>query len=57
MERKEKIKVFVDVENGKTVCICQRDMKGCNKRCEPDVVERNKFDEWESTFHRDRYGK
>lgn len=57
MAPKEQIKVFVDVVNGKTVCICKRDAKGCNKRCEKDVVTRDKFAGWEDTFHRDRYGK
>ena len=57
METKEKIKVYVDIHKGKTVCICQRDRKGCGKKCEPDVVERDKFASFEEVFHRDRYGK
>ncbi len=57
METKEKIKVYIDVQNGKTVCICKRSKKRCNKNCEPDVVERDKFAEWQSTFRRNRYGK
>lgn len=57
MEEKEKIKVFVDIHNGRTVCICQREHKRCNKRCEKDVVERDKFSEWQDTFRRNRYGK
>ena len=32
MEEKEKIKVFVDVQNGKTVCICRRSNKKCGKK-------------------------
>ena len=27
METKEKIKVFIDFQNGKTVCICKRSRK------------------------------
>lgn len=57
METKEKIEVFVDLYHGKTVCICERSKKRCNKPCEPDVVERDKFAGWESIFRRDRYGK
>lgn len=57
MEEKEKIKVFVDVEDGKTVCICRRSNKKCGKECEPDVVERDRFADWESAFHRNRYGR
>ena len=50
METKEKIKVFI-------VCICKRSRKRCGKNCSPEVVERDKFAEWERTFHRDRFGK
>lgn len=57
METKEKIKVFIDFQNGKTVCICKRSRKRCGKNCSPEVVERDKFTEWERTFHRDRFGK
>lgn len=52
MEKKEKIKVYIRYQNGKTVCICCRNKKGCNKDCDPDVVERDKFNGWEDTFQR-----
>lgn len=57
METKEKIKVFARIENGKTVCICPREDKRCKRKCEPDVVERDKFRGWQETFRRNRYGK
>lgn len=57
MEKKEKIRVYIDFRNGKTVCICKRSKKGCDKNCIPDIVERDKFYGWEDTFHRNRYGK
>ena len=57
METKEKVKVFIRCENGKTVCICPRYKKRCNRKCDADVVERDKFYGWEKTFHRNRYGK
>lgn len=57
METKEKIKVYIDIQAGKTVCICKRSRKGCNKNCEPDVVERDKFAGWEQIFRQNRYGK
>ena len=58
MRDKESIKVFARIENGRTVCICKRDRKRCGRRdCSPEVVERDRFAEWEDTFHRDRYGK
>ena len=57
MLEKEKIKVFVNIKDGKPICICKRDRKKCNKPCEPDEVERDKFKGWEDAFHVDRYGK
>lgn len=54
---KEKIKVFVRIKDGKTICICPRSSKRCNRPCERDTVERDKLNGWEDTFHRDRYGK
>ena len=57
METKEKIKVYIDIQDGKTICICKRSNKGCGKQCEPDVVERDKFAGWKSTFRRNRFGQ
>lgn len=58
MDEKEKIKVWIDFKDGKTVCICKRDRKKCNsKRCVRDVVERDRFYGWEETFRQNRYGK
>ena len=57
MEETEKIKVYVDVVNGRTVCICARSHKGCRKQCEKDVVTRDRFRDWISTMYRDRYGR
>lgn len=53
----EYIKVFIDYKDGKTVCICERKRKGCNKPCTPDVVERDRYRGWKDTFYQDRYGK
>ena len=57
METKETINVYIDYQNGKTVCICKMSNKRCNKKCEPDVVERDKFRDWISTFRQDKYGR
>lgn len=60
MERQvgiESIDVYVDFENGKTVCICQRENKRCSKPCTPDVVERDRYRGWKDTFYVDQYGK
>ena len=57
MKSKERIEVYVDIQNGKTVCICKQSRKKCNKKCTKDVVDRDRFADWEETFHRDRYGR
>lgn len=58
MDEKEKIKVWIDFKDGKTVCICKHDRKKCkNKRCVPDYVERDRFYGWEKLFRQNRYGK
>lgn len=57
MECEEKIKVYINIQGGKTVCICKRDRKGCNKACDPDIVKRDKFEGWKDTFRHDRYGR
>lgn len=57
MQIKETIKVFVEIVDGKTVCICKQDNKGCRKHCSKDEVTRDRFNGWEDTFHRNRYGK
>lgn len=57
MKEKETIRVYINTERGKTVCICVRQNKRCDKDCKPDVVERDKFLGWEKTFRRDRYGQ
>ena len=56
MKEKEKIHVFVDIVNGRTVCICTVRNKGCKKQCEKDVVERDLFRGWNGTM-RDKYGR
>jgi hypothetical protein len=56
-ETKEKIKVYVDIQNGKTVCVCHFNKKQCGKHCEVDTLERDKFDGWEKIMRQDRYGK
>jgi hypothetical protein len=57
MQEQEKIPVWVQIVNGKTVCICHRGRKGCKKPCEKDVVTRDKFAGWQSVMRRDRFGR
>lgn len=57
METKEKLKVYADIVDGKTTCMCLRSKKKCGKFCSKEIVERDKFAGWEDTFRRDRYGK
>lgn len=57
MEGKERIKVYVDVVKGETICMCMKRQKRCNKQCGEDVVTRDRFKGWESTMKRNKYGK
>ena len=57
MQSKELIKVYIDYRNGKTMCICKRSHKLCDKHCVTDVVERDKFRGWQKAFKVDRYGE
>ena len=38
MNEKENIKVYVDIVKGKTVCMCMKNKKKCNKQCAEDVL-------------------
>ncbi len=57
MQKREKIKVYIDYQDGQTVCICKRSRKGCNKNCHKDIVERDKYRGWRQTFNVNKYGK
>jgi len=53
----EKIPVYIDVRKGRTVCICHAGYKGCGKAsCVRDTVTRDKFDQWEKTRRKNKYG-
>lgn len=57
MEATEKIKVYVNVIRGKTVCVCIHGDKKCDNECELDTLVRDRYAGWKDTFTRDRYGK
>jgi len=57
MQTTEKIPVYIRIIKGKTVCICHAGAKGCDRRCPRDNVTRDRFEEWEKTMKRDKYGK
>ncbi len=57
MADQEKIKVWIDYQNGRISCICHRAKKRCNKKCTRDVVEHDRYYGWEKTFYTDKYGK
>ena len=56
-ETKEKVKVYINIQHGKTVCVCHYSKKRCGMPCTVDVLERDKFAGWEKTMRRDKYGK
>ena len=35
MEEKEKIKVYIDIQDGKTVCICKRNRRAATRSASP----------------------
>ena len=57
MEKYETIPVHIDYSNGKPVCMCLQSNKRCGKPCERDVVLRDRYNEWQSTFRQNKYGK
>ena len=57
MRTTEKIPVFIEYKRGRTVCICHAANKGCGKRsCVRDTVTRDKFEDWQKTMKRNKYG-
>lgn len=57
MQTKEYIEVYIRYKEGRTVCICPKRRKKCNKPCTPEVVERNRFRGWKDCFNVNKYGK
>lgn len=53
----ERIKVYANIVDGKTVCICHAGKKGCAKKCPREIVTRDKYYGWEKTFRRNKYGE
>ena len=56
MTEKEQLAVWIDYRQGRVNCICLRDNKGCNRHCEPDIVVRDRFRDWEKAYRRNVYG-
>lgn len=57
MQHKETLKVFIDFQNGKVICMCLRSHRRCNKPCLMDTVERDKYRGWQQLTRVDKYGK
>lgn len=57
METQESVPVHVNIQKGKTVCICHANAKGCGRPCPKDTVKRDEFCRWEKTMNRNQYGK
>ncbi|MBQ6214010.1 MAG: hypothetical protein IJJ67_01130 [Oscillospiraceae bacterium] len=57
MQSTEKIPVFMRIREGVTICICHVSRKRCNLPCERGVVERDKYEKWQATMRRDRFGR
>ena len=57
MKDTEQIPVYIRIWDGKTICVCHAEDKGCDRRCERDVVTREIFRGWQATMIRNRYGQ
>lgn len=57
MKQKEYLKVFIDFQDGKVMCMCLRSRRRCNKPCLADTVERDRYRGWEQLCRVDKYGK
>lgn len=57
MDSSEKIRVYVRIVKGRTVCICHAGSKRCRRSCEKTTVERDRFEGWEQVMRRDRFGR
>lgn len=53
----EYINVHIRFEGGKTLCICKKSCKMCSRPCPEDVVEWDRYRDWEETYKTDRYGR
>lgn len=57
MIEKEKIKVYVCFEDGRTICICKRPGKMCDcKTCLKEVVERDQYRDLDKLATQDKFG-
>ncbi len=57
MKTKERIAVYMRIIRGRTACVCKADNKRCKLPCERGTVTRDLYEDWQSTFKRNRYGK
>lgn len=57
MRTKERIKVYMRILRGRTACVCKADNKRCKMPCEVGTVTRDLYEDWQSTFARDRFGR
>lgn len=53
----EKIPVYMRIRNGITVCICHVSAKRCKLPCERGEVSRDRYEQWQETMKRERYGR
>lgn len=53
----EYIKVHIDYQDGRTICVCKASHKLCDKNCDTDIVERDIYRGWQKAFQVDKYGK
>lgn len=57
MKNYEPLHVYIRYRDGKVVCLCLRRNRRCPRDCEPEIVLRDKFYDWISTFRQDKFGR
>ncbi len=53
----ERIPVYIRIVDGKTICVCHANCKGCSRACDRDLVTRDHYRGWQETMKRNRYGQ
>lgn len=55
----EKIPVYIRTVNGRTICVCHAEKRGCSKidGCSRDLVTRDRYRGWQATMKRNKFGQ
>lgn len=57
MRQSVRLKVCIHTDQGRVVCMCLKAHKRCKKDCATDTVTWDRYDGWQGTMKRGRFGK